>query len=266
MFAGQNRAETAIPETPVQSCEVAHTFRDCSGATLLTRAVAGTAQMRRVRGLGKKMNRTRQLSIVVADAHPVVLYGIIGLLEAEEDMNVVAACTSGMTALQAIRAQVPDVALIDMSMPELDGFTLVSNVAESVRTKIILLTAVASEVQLMAARDYGASGVLLKAASLDDFAKSIREVAGGQCWFPADPVSGAGQEPVLESHSDQILTTRERQVMTLAAEGLSNKEIGRRLNVCEGTIKIHLHKIFGKVGVANRTALASVAITQRELA
>src|SRR5262249_60816324 len=93
------------------------------------------------------------------------------------------------------------------------------------------------------------------------------EVAGGQCWFAAESsVRGAWQKRLLESNSDQMLTMRERQVMSLAAEGLSNKKIGRRLRVCEGTIKIHLHKIFGKVGVANRTALASVAMTHREAA
>src|SRR5262245_42937171 len=84
-----------------------------------------------VAGLGRVMNKTQQLSIVAADAHPVVLYGIVALLESETDMDVVAACTSGMTALQAIREQAPDVALIDMSMPELDGFAVLSNVAES---------------------------------------------------------------------------------------------------------------------------------------
>ena len=248
------RAVTQFTRSATAACH------NCSGKRSRNRSGASKW------GWATEMNNAQQLSIVAADAHPVVLYGIVALLEAETDIHVVAACTSGMTALQAIREQAPDVALIDMSMPELDGFTVLSNVAESVRTKIIFLTPAASDVQLMAARNCGARGILLKGASLEDFVRGIREVAGGRCWFPADPVGGAWQMRLLESNSDQMLTIRERQVMTLAAEGLSNKEIGRRLRVCEGTIKIHLHKIFGKVGVANRTALASVAMTHREAA
>src|SRR5262249_29882618 len=104
--------------------------------------------------------------------------------------------------------------------------------------------------------------VFLKDGALDRLIECVREVAAGRYWFPNETVR---QDQVFRSDSDQALTPREREVMALVAEGLSNKVIGRRLHLTEGTVKTHLHRIYGKVGVANRTALAAAAIGEREL-
>src|SRR5262249_10592366 len=208
------------------------------------------------------MNTRHRISIVVADDHPIVAQGVGGLLQAQQVMTVVAVCTSGAAAMTMICDQCPDVAVIDISMPEVDGFTVLSNVARRAATKIILLTANATDTQMMTAFAQGARGVFLKDGALDRLIECVREVAAGRYWFPNETVM---QDQVFQSDPDQALTPREREVMALVAEGLSNKVIGRRLHLTEGTVKTHLHRIYGKVGVANRTALAAVAIGEREL-
>src|SRR5262249_32851520 len=208
------------------------------------------------------MNTRHRISIVVADDHPIVAQGVSGLLQAQQDMTVMAVCTSGRAAMKAICDQRPEVAVIDISMPEVDGFTVLSNVARKVPTKIILLTATATDTQIMAAFAHGARGVVLKGGALDRLIECVRDVAAGRYWFPNETVR---QDQVFQGDTDQTLTPREREVMALVAQGLSNKVIGRRLHLTEGTVKTHLHRIYGKVGVANRTALAAVAIGEREL-
>jgi len=210
------------------------------------------------------MDQQRQISIIIADDHPIVLCGVVGLLRSHPDMNVLATCSSGADALKTIRELNPDIAVLDVSMPDLDGVAVLLRLGQSARTRVVLLTAAATDAQLATAIACGARGIVLKDGALDCLLACIREVAAGRHWLLASEVQESSAPEQLHPPSSHTLTLRERQVMALVSEGLSNKQVGRRLNLTEGTIKMHLHNIYGKVGVSNRTALAALAIDQRE--
>ena len=213
--------------------------------------------------------RARFTSIVVADDHPVVLHGVAELLRAEGDLRIVAMCHDGLSAISAIRQAQPDVAVLDIAMPGKSGLDVLSAIAhDGVATRVILLTATASDSQILTAIARGAKGVLLKDTAPKDLISCVRDVAAGREWLPPEIVDAALEHESGRRLQRELiengLTERERQVMRLVAQGLANKEVGRHLGVSEGTVKIHLHKIYEKLGVANRTALAALAIAHRD--
>jgi DNA-binding NarL/FixJ family response regulator len=206
-----------------------------------------------------------QISIVIADDHPVVLKGLQSLISAEPDMCVLATAPDGAQALATIRELRPDIAVLDISMPDLSGLDVLTAAAgEKLPTKVVVLTASARDNQIVAAVNGGARGLMLKDAAPDELVDCLRAVANGELWHPPELVAEAFAR-YAESGSEgrsaamQLLTPRERQIVTLVAEGLSNKEIARALSVSEGTIKIHLHNIYKKLNVPNRTSLAAFA-------
>jgi DNA-binding NarL/FixJ family response regulator len=211
------------------------------------------------------MLQGQTISIVLADDHPVVLHGVAGILRAQPDMNVLAACSDGSAAAQAIRQLVPDVAVLDLAMPGLNGLDVLSSVVnEGGKTKVVFLTAVATDDQILAAIANGAKGIVLKDAAPDSLVDCVRSVATGKQWFPTDLVEAAlrhdGGRRADPSPFLHKLTAREQQIVLLVAEGLSNKDIARRIDVTEGTIKIHLHNIYDKLEIPNRTSLTALAI------
>src|SRR5436190_4958847 len=212
--------------------------------------------------------RSTTITVIIADDHPVVLHGLAELLQATPDVKVTAVCTGGAAAIEAVRKAKPNIAVLDMSMPAVDGLQVLSNItANGYSTKVIFLTATASDAQILAAIAGGAKGIVLKEAASDELIDCIRAVAAGNNWFPAEVVEAAFErETGRRSVSKRLskLTSRERQVIIMAAEGLSNKVIAKRLSVSEATVKIHLHNVYRKIGVANRTALAALAITHRD--
>ena len=214
-------------------------------------------------------DQRRSISIVVADDHPVVLHGLADLLRANSDMNVVALCSDGATALEAVRKWSPNVAVLDILMPGLTGLDVLERiVADGLATKVVFLTATASDAQLVRAVSDGAQGIVLKEEALSELVQCIRAVAEGRVWLPLAVINAALEREAKRRSKSQILTQlltiRERQVVLLVADGLSNKEVGRRLQVSEGTVKIHLHNIYQKLQVNNRTALAALAIAHRD--
>ena len=211
----------------------------------------------------------RTLSIVVADDHPVVLHGIAAILQANAEMEVVAVCSDGAAAVKAIRKFTPSVAVLDVAMPGLNGLDVLAAIAaDGHGTKVVLLTATATDGQILTAIARGVRGILLKDAALDDLVDCVREVAAGRDWLPSDVIDAALEREtgrrLMGLRVTESLSIREREVMLLVSEGLSNKGVGRRLNLSEGTVKIHLHNIYQKVGVANRTALTGLAIAYRD--
>ena len=211
----------------------------------------------------------RTLSIVVADDHPVVLHGIAAILQADAEMEVVAVCSDGAAAVKAIRKFTPSVAVLDVAMPGLNGLDVLAAIAtDGHGTKVVLLTATATDGQILTAIARGVKGILLKDAALDDLVDCVREVAAGRNWLPSDVIDAALERETgrrwMGLRVTESLSLREREVMLLVSEGLSNKGVGRRLNLSEGTVKIHLHNIYQKVGVANRTALTGLAIAYRD--
>jgi two-component system nitrate/nitrite response regulator NarL len=213
--------------------------------------------------------RHKIISVVLADDHPAILLGVAELLRSNPDIEVAATCSNGAAVMQAIRQLAPAVAVLDFFMPGLNGLEVLTNLsAERSVTRAVFLTATATDKQLLTAVSRGAKGIVLKETALDELVQCIRVVARGREWLPPSLIDAAFEREAarqsVSTHLTQSLTCRERQVVLLVAEGLSNKEMCRRLGLSEGTVKIHLHNIYEKVGVNNRTALAAMAVAGRE--
>ncbi|WP_207541312.1 response regulator [Sabulicella rubraurantiaca] len=210
-----------------------------------------------------------RMKVVLADDHPIVLSGLKGLIQTDTAFEIVATCRDGNSALEAIRTLRPDLAVLDVSMPNLTGLDVLGALAsERLEVKVVFLTASATDDQIVTAVARGARGILLKDAAADALLECLHTVAAGSRWLPPDLVTSAMErEAGRRVEVDRLktsLTPRERELVILVAEGLSNKEIARRLSLAEGTVKIHLHNIFQKLGVANRTAMTALALTYRD--
>jgi len=207
------------------------------------------------------MRRTR---IVIADRHPIVLQGIRSVLAAQRDFAVVASCSDGASCIEAIRFLAPDVALVDAALPDFSRQRILAPTkAVGRRAPIIFFTGMAGDHELQRLASDGACIVLSKDSGVEMLVATLRKAARRQAAAPStDHVS---EEPHAGEKSLTQLTDRERQIMRLVSEGLSNKEIGRRLNLADGTIKVHLHHIFQKLDISNRTVLAALAISRNEL-
>src|SRR5262249_15235069 len=158
---------------------------------------------------------------------------------------------SGSEVLSAVRQHRPDVAVLDMVMPDMDGLAVMAEINEvSPETKVLFLTANATDTHILGLIEQGARGLLLKDGDISELAPCIRTVAGGGRHLPVDLVTEAveretGRRAVREQFTG-VLSVRERRVLLLVAEGLPNKEVARRLNLAEGTVRIHMHNIYQK--------------------
>jgi RNA polymerase sigma factor (sigma-70 family) len=208
----------------------------------------------------------RYINVLIADHCPVVVEGLKKVLGAQPNFKLVAYCSDGKSCIEAIRRLRPDIAVLDISMPGLTGLEVLSIVkSEGFSTRLVFFTASVEDSRLAKSAAAGAYGVIPKDAALEFLVKSLQQVADGQRLLPApssDQVSR--KQSAGTGNALTILTGRERQIMCLVSEGLSNKEIGRRLNISDGTIKVHLHHIYEKLKISNRTALAALAISLNE--
>src|SRR5260370_33790604 len=208
----------------------------------------------------------RCTSVVIADQHPVVLRGLTNILGAASGFKVVASCTDGTHCIQAIRSLAPDIAIIDIAMPGLTGLEILAIAnRESLSTRLVVFTASVEDRELAISAEAGAYGVIPKDVAPEILVQSLRQGAHGHRPLPLPPPDQTlpreqGNVAITENVLT-VLTDRERQIMRLVSEGLSNKEIGRRLNIVDGTIKVHLHHIFQKLEISNRTVLAALAIS-----
>jgi two-component system nitrate/nitrite response regulator NarL len=207
--------------------------------------------------------------IVLADDHPIVLSGVKSLIESDPRFALLATCSDGIAALDAIRQLRPDLVVLDIAMPGLNGLEVLERVsAENIETKVVFLTASVRDDDIAGAAALGAWGLLLKKAAADQLLECLEAVANGQRWMPPSVVDEAiKREAVRRTEAERLtrsLTPRERELVWLATEGLSNKEIARRIGVTEGTVKIHLHNVYQKLGVTNRTAMTALALAHRE--
>jgi two-component system nitrate/nitrite response regulator NarL len=211
------------------------------------------------------------VSIVIADRHPVFLHGLMTLLSADRNFNVVASCNDGEKCIELIRNLSPQIAILDIFMPGLSGLEILAIISrERMPTRIVFFTESAEERDLIVAAARGAYGVVLKETSPETMMECLRQVAAGRRFLPSSYTNGdaaRGQDSPLRSPAADnaltALTERERQIMRLVSEGLSNKEIGRQLNLSDGTIKVHLHHIYQKLAISNRTALAALAFSHQ---
>ncbi|WFU78286.1 response regulator transcription factor [Bradyrhizobium sp. CIAT3101] len=208
------------------------------------------------------MSRT---SVVVADRHPLLLRGLSAVLGAESGFDIVATCSDAASCIEAIRTLAPDIALLDPTIPELVALKNSFGAAAGSRTRLVLYVP-AEDRDLVLSDAFDGCSVILKEASADALVQSLRQIANGVRIVPpssTDQIAPAAQASNSEN-ALTVLTDRERQIIRLVSEGLSNKEIGRRLNIADGTIKVHLHHIFQKLEISNRTALAALAISQSD--
>lgn len=210
----------------------------------------------------------RRFRIVIADRHPIVLQGISSVISTQHDLEIVASCGDGGSCIEAIRLLAPDIAVVDAAMPGISRPELLALANTGGRGTLVVFFAGTDddhELQRLAAD--GACIALTKQAPPETLVATLRKGVQGQGLGSRLPRAGeiseesdtAGEEKSLTQ-----LTARERQIMRLVSEGLSNKGIGRRLNIADGTIKVHLHHIFQKLDISNRTVLATLAISQNE--
>jgi two-component system, NarL family, nitrate/nitrite response regulator NarL len=211
----------------------------------------------------------RSVSIVLADDHPIVLGGLVTLLKQDKALHLVATCANGQEAIDAIRTLRPDLALLDFNMPRLNGLqVLEALIAEKLPTRVCFLAASLSDKEIVAVADKGAFGIVLKESAPDTLITALHAIAAGQKWLSGALVNGAStrlRELQAEiSRVSDALSPREIEIMLRVAEGLSNKEVGRQLKISEGTVKMHLHSIYQKINVSNRTSLANFAMAYRD--
>lgn len=203
----------------------------------------------------------RRATVVIADRHPVVLQGLAMMLGSEPDFEIVASCGDAASCIKSILALAPDIAIVDAAMPELAAL-MNGSFSTSVHRATRLVFFVAGEDCDLVVPS--GNSVLLKEMTSQALVQCLREITKGETVVPGPPTDQAEvrEQSANAENALAVLTERERQIMRLVSRGLSNKEIGRRLNIADGTIKVHLHNIFQKLEIGNRTALAALAISQ----
>lgn len=205
------------------------------------------------------------IRVVIVDDHPIVRAGLVGLVESADDLEVVGTGATGLEAVALATSLSPDIVLMDLRMPELDGDEATARILAAVPlTRVIILTTYETDDAILPAIGAGASGYLLKAAPEAELLAGIRAVAAGEVAL-APSVSRVLVRQAGRSTPVVSLTTRELDVLRLVATGLSNREIGEHLNLGEATVKSHLLHAFTKLEVSDRTRAVTRAMELRLL-
>ncbi|QZN87336.1 response regulator transcription factor [Cellulomonas sp. C5510] len=198
------------------------------------------------------------MRVLLADDHPVVRSGLAGLLAVEPDIEVVGEVADGAAAVQAAAELRPDLVLMDLRMPVLDGAAATARiVAELPGVRVLVLTTYETDADILRAVEAGATGYLLKDTPREQLVAGVRAAARGESALSPSVASRLVQQ--VRGESDR-LTARELEVLGRVAQGLSNAAIGRELFIAEATVKTHLLRAFGKLGVDDRTAAVTVAM------
>ncbi|ANN14943.1 DNA-binding response regulator [Amycolatopsis orientalis] len=199
------------------------------------------------------------ITIMLVDDHPVVREGLRGMLEAEPDLSVIGEAGSGDEAVALSRVKQPDVILMDLRMPGLDGVGATRKIlADRPGQRVVVLTTYETDADILRAVEAGASGYLLKDASRTELAGAIRAASRGETVL-APSVAGKLVNRVRNPTSSP-LSAREIEVLRLVAQGDTNSDIGRALHISEATVKTHLLRVFGKLDVSDRTAAVTTAM------
>jgi two-component system nitrate/nitrite response regulator NarL len=217
----------------------------------------------------------QKIRIVVADDHPIFRDGLCRLLALEDDFEVVAQANDGREVLEILQKLDPDVLLLDLKMPNLDGLMTLQRLQTTrTRTRIIVLTASEDKQEFVQAVRFGTSGIVLKQTATELLIKSIRKVHAGEIWLDSnttaavmrqfaaaeEPAAAPPPQPQPRERDRTPLSQREREIVALVAQGFKNKEMAEKLFISEQTVKNHLHNIFDKLGVSDRLELALFAI------
>ncbi len=203
------------------------------------------------------------IRLMLADDHPIVLDGLVGLFRLQDDFAVVARCLSGDEVAPLAQRTQPDVLVLDVRMPKMDGIAVLRELARlELPTRVVLLAAAFEEEQLLEALRLGVRGVVLKEQAPSLLVECVRRVHAGGQWIE-ERAAGRAIDVLLRRDAGTrqagALTPRELELVRLAAAGLRNKEVGSRLGISEGTVKMHLHNIYRKLGIDSRVALAVYA-------
>jgi DNA-binding NarL/FixJ family response regulator len=201
------------------------------------------------------------IRIVVADDHPVVRAGIVGLLSLDDGLEVVGEAADGAAAVDLAHALRPDVVLMDLRMPRLSGAEATARLAEELPdVRVLILTTYESDDDILGAIEAGASGYLLKAAPQEEIVAGIRSVAGGHTVLAPSIAATLVTRMRAAPDARPQLSPREREVLRLVAAGNSNPAIARALFIGEATVKTHLLHVFEKLGVSDRTRAVTLAL------
>lgn len=198
-------------------------------------------------------------TVLLVDDHPVVREGLRGMIDAEADLSVIGEAGSGAEAIALAATLRPAVILMDLRMPGLDGVTATARIlADDPSIRIVVVTTYESDADILRAVEAGATGYLLKDASRAELASAVRDAASGKTVLApgvADRLVNAVRAPAV------TLSAREAEVLALVATGATNADIGRALHISEATVKTHLLRTFHKLGVSDRTAAVTTAMS-----
>jgi two-component system, NarL family, nitrate/nitrite response regulator NarL len=216
-------------------------------------------------------SRPRGIRVVLADDHPIVRDGLRKLLSLEEDIEVVGEASDGREVVQVVQETKPDILVLDLRMPYMDGLTTLQSLQQlDRRVKVIVLTASEDKNEFVQAMKLGCSGIVLKQTAPELIVKSIRKVNAGEIWLDSHTTAAVMRQ--FASPSDVVngspgkgrerspLSQREREIVGLVAQGYKNREMAEKMFISEQTVKNHLHNIFDKLGVSDRLELALYAI------
>lgn len=195
------------------------------------------------------------IRVLIVDDHPMLREGLAAVLQSQGDIEVVGEAEDGAQALTAFQTLLPDVTLMDLQMPNMNGVAAITAIRRTYpKARIIVLTTYGGDVQAVRALKAGAAGYLLKSAVRKELLDAIRAVHAGQRYLPADIATEIAVHAV-----DASLTAREIDILKLIAVGEANKQIARQLGVSEETVKTHLKSIFSKLEVSDRTHAVTIA-------
>ncbi len=207
---------------------------------------------------------TETIRLLIADDHPVVRDGLVAILSTQPDFEVAAVAEDGQQAVEMVADLRPDVILLDLEMPRLDGAEAIRQMrAADPHVRVIVFTAYDTDERILAAVQAGAQGYLLKGAPRQELFRAVRVVHGGGSLLEPVIASKLLRQVSREAEAEvESLTSREQEVLQLMAQGLQNKEIAAQLVISERTVKFHVSAILGKLGVGNRTEAVTTAVQQ----
>jgi len=196
------------------------------------------------------------LRVMVVDDHAVVRQGLIAFLAADGDLEVVAQVSSGEEVAAGVSQAAPDVILMDLSMPDVDGVEATRRaLAARPEVRVVMLTSFSEPEHVNAALDAGAVGYVLKDAAPEEIVQAVKAAGRGEAPFSPRAAGALLQRRAVARPGDD-LTPRERQVLELVGQGMANKQISRKLGIKEKTVKAHLTNVFQRIGVTDRTSAA----------